>query len=339
MSYTRCPSSQGVSLAVHELGADISDAGPPAGLTSRPTIIFCHATGLHGQTWAPVADELGKLAEPDEPTSNFRCLAVDFRGHGYSQTPEGVSFSWEQVTEDLLAVAEAVSPDLHPDPHPLYAVGHSMGAAAIVHAQRSSPGLFHKAWLYEPILPLHAIPPAPSTPSTPSAPAIPPAPPANPADNFAPNDNSHSLAQGARRRKYIFDSRDQALERYSSRPPLSDFRPDALRSYVDHGFADVPDSADAATATAGAVALRCHPEHEALTFEGVLPVNPDDLEQLALKAKIAVSGDQSRAASFARQAAQKIPGAQLVCFDQLGHFGPQQAPDLIAKSIADWFAN
>ncbi len=335
MSYTRCPSSQGVSLAVHELG------GPTNGPTSSPTIIFCHATGLHGQTWAPVADELGKLGGPGksgERGADFRCLALDFRGHGYSQTPEGVSFSWEQVTEDLLAVAKSVSLDSQPSgqqprPHPLYAVGHSMGAAAIVHAKRSSPGLFHKVWLYEPILPPHAIPPALPTRS---------ADPADPADNFAPSDNSHSLAQGARRRKYIFDSRAQALERYSSRPPLCDFRPDALRSYVDHGFVDLPDStaADSAdAATTGAVALRCHPEHEALTFEGVLPVDPDDLEQLDLNAKIAVSGDQSRAASFARHAAQKIPSAQLISFDQLGHFGPQQAPDVIAQSIADWFSS
>ncbi len=159
-------SSQGVVLAVHELSssdrpsvpARLNAATETERLDFRPTIIFCHATGLHAHTWLPVAQEL---------EDDFRCVALDFRGHGYTKTPEGISFSWAEMTQDLLAVVTALrqvsqrgdstSPSpgsASSPPVPLLAVGHSMGGAAIVHAQRAMPGLFEKAWLFEPILPI-----------------------------------------------------------------------------------------------------------------------------------------------------------------------------------------
>jgi len=197
-------------------------------------------------------------------------------------------------------------------PARLLAVGHSMGGAVIVQAQLAAPGLFDRAWLFEPILPL-----------SPVGATVAPQP------EFPPGDNSGFLAQGARRRRYTFASRQAAFERYNSRPPLNIFRQDALHSYVEHGFKDLPD---------GRVALRCQPEHEAQTFEGALPLGRQTLAQVELAAAVVTGGDDSRPVFYAQQAAQAMPQSELLSFGELGHFGPQQDPAQTARSIARWFS-
>lgn len=337
-------STQGVVLAVHELGnaaggsvgeggvsgseadgvvgewsvsgSEADGSNPAKAPDSRPTIIFCHATGMHAHTWLPVAYEL---------KDDFRCVFLDFRGHGYTKTPEGVSFGWDKMRDDLLAVAAALvtesdSFDSAAGPARLLAVGHSMGGAVIVQAQLAAPGLFERAWLFEPILPMSPV----GGSSAPQSEFM-----AAPESEFSSDDNSSFLAEGARRRRYTFASRQEAFDRYNSRPPLNIFRQDALRSYVEHGFEDLPD---------GRVALRCHPEHEAQTFEGALPMDSQTLEQVELPAAVAVSGDNSRPAFYARQAAQAMPQSELLNFDDLGHFGPQQDPVQTAHSIGQWLS-
>ncbi len=68
-------STDGVRLAVHELGPSDPDAAP---------LLLCHATGFHGRVWRALADEL-----PDR-----RCLALDFRGYGDSTEQDG-ELTWE----------------------------------------------------------------------------------------------------------------------------------------------------------------------------------------------------------------------------------------------------
>src|SRR6185312_17294111 len=68
---TMIPSSDGVRIAVHDLG------GPDDPET--PALLFSHPTGFCGLAWAPVAAFLA---------DRFRCLALDYRGHGMSEAPE-----------------------------------------------------------------------------------------------------------------------------------------------------------------------------------------------------------------------------------------------------------
>ena len=63
--------------------------------------------------------------------------------------------------------------------------------------------------------------------------------------------------RGAARRRDRFDSLDQAYENYRSKAPLDQLHPDALRAYVEGGFAPAPD---------GSVTLRCRPSTEAEVF-------------------------------------------------------------------------
>lgn len=124
------PSTDGVTLAVHDLGGD----GPP--------LLLCHPTGFLGMTWAPLAAELAGVA---------RCWAMDFRGHGDSTSPASFDFSWTGMCDDVLAVVDDLGRTAAGTPG-IVAAGHSMGGAALLMAEQRRPGTFARLWLYEPIV-------------------------------------------------------------------------------------------------------------------------------------------------------------------------------------------
>ncbi len=120
------PSTDGVRLAVHELGARHDDA---------PPLLLCHATGFHGRVWRALADEL----------ADHRCLAPDFRGYGDSTEPEG-GLDWYGFADDVLAVVDRYGLE-----H-VRAVGHSKGGAALLLAEQRRPGTFERLICFEPIV-------------------------------------------------------------------------------------------------------------------------------------------------------------------------------------------
>lgn len=121
----RVPSTDGVTLALHDLGGD----GPP--------LLMCHPTGFLGMTWSPMAHELAGVVH---------CWAPDFRGHGHSTSPASGDFSWRGMRDDVLAVVDALGLA------GVRAVGHSMGGAALLMAEQRRPGTFAGMWLYEPVV-------------------------------------------------------------------------------------------------------------------------------------------------------------------------------------------
>jgi pimeloyl-ACP methyl ester carboxylesterase len=125
----RVPSSQGTSIAVHDLGGD------------GPTLLICHATGFCGGAYRPLAEALAP---------HHRVFALDARGHGESTPPDDGDFDWGGMADDVAAASSAIGAAL---PGPLHAVGHSMGGAAALLAEHRRPGTFTSAYLYEPIVP------------------------------------------------------------------------------------------------------------------------------------------------------------------------------------------
>jgi NAD(P)-dependent dehydrogenase (short-subunit alcohol dehydrogenase family)/pimeloyl-ACP methyl ester carboxylesterase len=95
----------GVELSVAELGD-----------TSAPTVVLVHGYPDSKEVWSEVAS---RLAE------RFHVVLYDVRGHGRSTAPRPLrgGFTLEKLTDDFLAVADAVSPE-----RPVHLVGHDWGS-------------------------------------------------------------------------------------------------------------------------------------------------------------------------------------------------------------------
>ncbi|MXM65684.1 SDR family oxidoreductase [Streptomyces sp. HUCO-GS316] len=95
----------GVELCVAELG-------DPA----RPTVVLVHGYPDSKEVWSEVAARLA---------ARFHVVLYDVRGHGRSSAPRPLrgGFTLEKLTDDFLAVADAVSPD-----RPVHLVGHDWGS-------------------------------------------------------------------------------------------------------------------------------------------------------------------------------------------------------------------
>ena len=201
----RLASTDGVEVVLHDLGGD----GPP--------ILFAHATGLHAHVWEPVAASL-----PD-----FRCWAIDFRGHGDATAPAGLSFDWHGFGDDVLAAVDGLGLERP------FGVGHSKGGAALLLAEEARPGTFAKLWCFDPVV-------FPTGGRVPGEAGV-----------------ENPLAASAARRRAVFPSRDDAFANFRSKQPFDVVTDEALHAYVDHGFADQPD---------GTVALKCAPLDEAQVY-------------------------------------------------------------------------
>ncbi|MEU5001001.1 SDR family oxidoreductase [Streptomyces sp. NPDC021622] len=95
----------GVELCVAELGDP-----------TLPTVLLVHGYPDSKEVWSEVAERLA---------DRFHVVLYDVRGHGRSTAPKPLrgGFTLEKLTDDFLAVADAVSPD-----KPVHLVGHDWGS-------------------------------------------------------------------------------------------------------------------------------------------------------------------------------------------------------------------
>ncbi|KOX00563.1 short-chain dehydrogenase [Streptomyces sp. NRRL B-1140] len=95
-----------------EVDLCVAEMGDPG----RPTVVLVHGYPDSKEVWSEVA---GRLA------GRFHVVAYDVRGHGRSTAPRPLrgGFTLEKLTDDFLAVADAVSPG-----RPVHLVGHDWGS-------------------------------------------------------------------------------------------------------------------------------------------------------------------------------------------------------------------
>ncbi|MFD8687945.1 SDR family oxidoreductase [Streptomyces sp. NPDC059651] len=98
-------STGGIDLCVVELGE-----------ATRPTIVLVHGYPDSKEVWTQVARQLAE---------QWHVVLYDVRGHGRSTAPVPLrgGFTLEKLTDDFLAVVDAVSPD-----RPVHVVGHDWGS-------------------------------------------------------------------------------------------------------------------------------------------------------------------------------------------------------------------
>lgn len=257
------------------------------GGTGRP-VLLAHATGFHGLVWRPVAKRL--------VDAGFHVWSFDFRGHGDSSRSP-VPYAWERFGDDVHAVATELG--LAGDPS-LLAVGHSKGAAALMLAEVAAPGTFPSIWAFEPVV-------IPSEVPLPPNPDLP-------------------LPVGARKRRAIWDTPEQALESYASRPPLDALDADALAAYVERGLRQDDD---------GTWELKCAPDDESDMYAHG-PAHGLWLRLHEIQSRVhVVCGERTNAVTpaFGARIVERLPNATLEVMAGVGHFGPLQDPEAAAASI------
>jgi len=297
-------STQGVRVALHDMGGPDDPAAP--------VLLFAHATGFCGQVWEPTAAPL---------TDRYRCFAIDLRGHGVTETPDGASLHWSHMGDDVLAALE--SEHIGGD-REVHGIGHSLGCAALVLAAARRPGLLRSLWLYEPaIVGPRMTAPADSAETAASAES------AESAESVAPFGASNPMADAALRRRATFASYDEALANFARKAPMNELHPDALAAYVRGGFAPGVD---------GSVTLRCSPATEAEVFRGA--GNNEAfaaLSELDLPvALVAGRPDEYGPVTFVAANFAQLRRGTLIERRHLGHFGPLEDPPDMARDIAAW---
>ncbi|MHB8288928.1 MAG: alpha/beta fold hydrolase [Acidimicrobiales bacterium] len=256
-----------------------------------PALLLAHATGFHGLVFKPLAAAL---------SASFHCIAFDERAHGASSRPTTGSFAWTGFAEDVLAVVDAMGLKA------AWGFGHSAGGAALLLAEERRPGTFNGLFCYEPVV--FAMPSQ-----------LPP--------EGMPN---NPLTKHALRRQEVFDSRDAALLNFSGKAPLSSMSPAALRAYVDHGFADLPN---------GRVRLQCRREDEAEIYaQGFAHDTYAHLHEITCPVTLCY-GERTNSigAPLIEKIAEQVAEVRIVRMPSLGHLGPLEDPAACAVEIVDAF--
>jgi pimeloyl-ACP methyl ester carboxylesterase len=228
----------------------------------------------------------------------FRCFAFDERGHGETSVPDALDYDWHGFADDAAAVTRGLGLERP------FGFGHSAGGAALLLAEAAVPGTFRALYCYEAVV-------------------MPVDPPLGPREN--------SLSEGARRRRAVFATRDEAYANYASKAPFNALAPDALRAYVDYGFADEPD---------GTVRLRCPPDVEAAIYR--MGSGHDAFGRFADIHCPVTMACGARTDAFTpplvEQQAAALRRGRVDVLPDLGHFGPLEGPAAVAQAIVRAFA-
>jgi pimeloyl-ACP methyl ester carboxylesterase len=269
----------GVELQVYEW--------PAAG----PTVFLAHATGFHGRCWDQVVAKL-----PD-----YRCIAVDMRGHGLSSQPPP-PYLWRYFGEDVAALGRDLGLE------GALAAGHSKGGYAITLATALEPSLFSRLLLIDPVI----LPRAAYAASR------------GEGEHFA-----------ARRRNH-WESPEAMFESFKGRAPFNSWDPAVLRDYCTYGLVPNPEgkgfvlacppAVEAAT-YAGSAGGDIYPEIERIE----IPVRVLRARQ---RTSESIAGDMSGSPT-APDLASHFKQGEDVPQPQYSHFMPMEDPGFIAGQIRE----
>jgi pimeloyl-ACP methyl ester carboxylesterase len=231
--------------------------------------------------------------------SQHHVVGLDHRGYGDAETVDPATMTWDQYGLDALAAARHLYAQHN---EPIVGIGHSMGGASLLMAAHGEPHLFKALFVFEPIV---FPPPDPDAGERPESP----------------------LPAGARKRRSRFPTFEAAIENFAAKPPMAAFNAVAREAYVRHGFKPTTD---------GDIELKCLPEHEARTYEtGGSSGAWNSLPAITTPVWV-LSGAIApfQPSTFAITVAERIPASTYVRWDEVGHFGPLEKPELISQYVA-----
>lgn len=266
-----------------------------AGDASVEPALLVHATSFCADGWKPVWE----AARANGATG--RAVAVDQRGHGCSDAPDGAaSYQWTRLADDAAALAAQLAPRA-------IGIGHSSGATSMLAAAGLAPERFAALVAIEPVL-------YDATGDTGSS--------------FL---GSEFLAGAARRRRDRFASRDEARERLRAKPPMAGFDAAAFDAILAGALVDAAD---------GGVALRCPGEREAWCYEGAAALDLWALAKRITAPLLLVLGEHSAVApKFREQLAAALPSVTIETIPGGTHFVALERPREVGAAIGRFLAS
>lgn len=268
----------------------------------KPVALLLHGTGFVGEIWDEIANGLA---------DRYTVYALDRRGHGASDKPGRYHFA--DFASDLAAAIETLGLS------GIYGIGHSAGATDLLLTAKLLPDRIARLFVMEP------------TVMDPSV---------VPGRDARLSDQGEAAVSGARRRQAEFASAAAAFERYRSAPAFAPWSEYALRAYITHGFAHLPD---------GRVRLLCSPDVETEIlrpiFEAMEQVYRGDergnpfgwLRELGCPVRIATAElSWPIYKEMAARASALIPGASRIAFDGVGHCVAQETPARLLTALEDF---
>ncbi len=261
------------------------------------TVLLVHATGFHARCWDRTVAALPE---------GYRAIAVDMRGHGRSD--KRGPYTWSTFGRDLdelvdgLGLRDAIG------------VGHSMGGHCVTQVAGHVPGTFSRLVLVDPVV------------FDPDAYAT---------DRYRGYDSAEDHPVARRRNRWA--SWQEMYQRFENRHPFSLWRPEVLEDYCRYGVV--------AAADGDGFELACPPLVEASIYLGNTQTDIHDLiPELTLP--VAVLRGRARDPTdppemdFSKSPtwpglAGEFPHGRDVYLPELSHFIPMQAPELVARFIAD----
>jgi pimeloyl-ACP methyl ester carboxylesterase len=276
------------------------ELGGPA---DGPLLHIAPANGFVPQTYMPLLRPL---------MSHFRVVSLPPRALWTDQPPPELTPAndWQEVADDLLAGIEQYGL------RDMIAVGHSFGCVATMLSAMAKPEYFRAFIMLDPtIFPQAEIE-------------------AMRAARAQGEGSAHPLAQGAKRRRRQFDSKQAAYERFSGRSIFRAWPDETVRLYVEHGLKPDP-TAD----NPEAVTLAWPPEWEAYYFSTCYTDQWERLPELRglLPLLIASGGTSDIFTDECVQRAQgMLPDATLTVVPDHGHLFPQEVPEDTARIMQEW---
>lgn len=231
-----------------------------------------------------------------------RCHAIDARGHGHSSKP-APPYRWRNFGEDVAAVAA------HFNLAGAVGVGHSMGGHAVTLAAALRPATFSALLLLDPVIRSRT-------------------------EYVGPWQAAHFVSK----RRNRWTSPEQMYQRFENRPPFDTWNRAVLRDYCRHGL--LPDG--------DGFVLACPPEIEAGIYENSPAPESNIYPEIAaidIPVRIVRAGKQLDPANFmaasptAPDLVSSFSQGTDLCIREHSHFIPMEAPELVAKWIAEILAS
>jgi pimeloyl-ACP methyl ester carboxylesterase len=263
------------------------------GDANKPLLVFCHATGFNAQTYTSL---LSPLAD------QFRIIAVDQRGHGFSEAPKDLADlkGWHTYGDDLIGIMKVIG-------EPAFLSGHSMGGTVSLMMAAGMPDMALGLLLVEPVL----IPPAFGRIMA--------------FFSLIGRPRQSPLSIGAARRRSEFASREAMFSSYQGRRAFITWPDVFIKDYIDGGTHVISDEK---------TVLACAPGWESKTFTMASHKIWRQMGKVTCPTRILFAETDSTMRGGAESTIRaKQPDWSIEQVAGASHFLPMEFPDLVRENL------